>query len=394
MIGADVKNRKTYSPLIRLLAVYLFFVPLDFFPLLPGVSVSKFMVFLPLLGVIIEFHRFNFRYLNKCVLWLLAYLFLNAVSIMYSTAMAESISRTVTLTLNIGVILIMAAGQYSRDEIVYLLKKYALSGWLLLILTFLNINLGSRLTVMINGIEQDPNYLCGYFIFPLNYYLYQYIKTGRKGNIAAAFCMIIAPILTGSRGGLIALICSIFIMLLANGIIKKMYKVHTFIKVFITAALLIALLGILWQFVPYTIKIRYTPDFTIHDGGAGRFKIWESLLQSYKNGSAFNHLFGFGSATVRQYTCTGHVAHNLFLEALTELGILGLITLTSMYIYYLKAAYRQSKILFASFAGYLVMCLSMSLYSYKPIWNVILLTILGIKVLNDGNIMTDCCKTG
>lgn len=60
------------------------------------------------------------------------------------------------------------------------------------------------------------------------------------------------------------------------------------------------------------------------DGGSGRDLIYFNLINNwYDSNSIINHLFGFGFVSTVKYSGTGHLAHNDWLELLTNFGLLG-----------------------------------------------------------------------
>ena len=129
--------------------------------------------------------------------------------------------------------------------------------------------------------------------------------------------------------------------------------------------------------MPTEVTQRYDVSYTIKDGGAGREEIWKNVLYNYKNSPEFNKIFGWGAGTISYFNNRGMVAHNIWIESLMEIGIIGVIVLLIFYFTYLKKAYTMGEyMIVASYIGYMIMTISMSLYSYKPIWNIIILIII------------------
>ena len=71
------------------------------------------------------------------------------------------------------------------------------------------------------------------------------------------------------------------------------------------------------------------------------------------------------------------VAHNLYLDNLITLGIIGLLLqILSQGLVIYELVRRKAMVVLGTYVGLLVMCLSLSLVAYKPIWNVMLLTLI------------------
>jgi O-antigen ligase len=122
---------------------------------------------------------------------------------------------------------------------------------------------------------------------------------------------------------------------------------------------------------------RYDISFISTDGGAGRLDIWKSILSNYNSSTELKKFFGWGAGTIPYFTYNGEVGHDIWIESLVEIGIIGVMILFIFYyIYFRKACRIREYVVAASFIGYMIMTLSLSLYSYKPIWNIILLIIL------------------
>src|SRR5690606_15155397 len=75
----------------------------------------------------------------------------------------------------------------------------------------------------------------------------------------------------------------------------------------------------------------------ISDSGSGRDFIYLNLLNNwYESNSIINYLFGFGFVSTIKYSGSGHLAHNDWLELLTNFGLIGV----SIYFLVFYAAVR------------------------------------------------------
>ena len=158
------------------------------------------------------------------------------------------------------------------------------------------------------------------------------------------------------------------------------YKVTSLSKTIIAIIIISIAFNIASIMFPSSITERYDIAYTIDDGGSSRWYIWESVLQNYSNSTLFNQMIGTGAGTIRHHNHHNAVAHNIIIESLVEIGIVGTFILLIFYIAFFKKALKMKEYVVASsFLGYMIMTMSLSLYSYKPIWNIILLIILLIN---------------
>lgn len=348
------------------LGLYFIFFPLDFVPTRIG-SVSKILAVLPI-ALTIAYRFKNLRVNVVCVGFMSAYLILGLISALYSKYPGDATDRTSTLLLNYAMIIVCGSIGANKNEKKFLINCMVLSGWFLftLVLFFGRFTSAGRLVIFINGDRQDPNYFCGYLMFAMMYYLSRIIKKERM--IASLFSfgiMLLVILLTGSRGGLLAVLFAGLCVVLFHGQSKRL-----FYKVAAIVALLLAVYLFSVYFLPQGIGARFHFTFTQTDGAAGRFKIWSDLIDIYKNDyGVLEKWFGRGVASVKHISSFGKVAHQLWLEALIELGRVGLILLLGIYLFFVKRAWHmRNKLFFCVLIGYIVMTFSLSLYAYKPIF--------------------------
>ena len=124
-----------------------------------------------------------------------------------------------------------------------------------------------------------------------------------------------------------------------------------------------------------TISQRFNVEDVTKSGGSGRTGIWDKDIELYSNSSVNRKIFvqGAGSLT----SLTGRVAHNTWIEALVELGLLGLVLFSLLMASIARQLYASRQILlFSIFISYIGLTVSLSLFSYKPIWAVMILTLI------------------
>lgn len=359
------------------LAIYFFLAPLDFLPVIPGISVSRVLIILPIIGNFIYLREAKVR-LDRLLIIPILYIMVLIFSSFYSINSTDTMQRIITLALNIGIIIFLSLRSYNIKEINILKRAVLYSGWLVLVLMLLysdTNNMRGRLTIVVNGYLQDPNYLIGFVIFSIIYYLDEIVKFSKKSSVIKIMIFFTFIFLTGSRGGLIAVIGSLifcFIILMINNKSRN----ESIFKLIINIIIFGILLGVIIGKLPEDLIARYTYESTIGTGGTGRMPIWINVMKQYSQLPTLNKLFGVGAGTIKHLTF-GKSAHNIWLETLIETGIIGIFVLFSFYLNYLKKAFEMKEhIIISSFIGYIIMGMSLSLYSYKPIWNIMLLIII------------------
>lgn len=110
---------------------------------------------------------------------------------------------------------------------------------------------------------------------------------------------------------------------------------------------IISIIGVL-LFVNFTYDFYVSNEFLINriqkidGGGSGRDIIYSNLLNHWlDSNSILSYLFGFGFVSTIKYSGTGNLAHNDWLELLTNFGLLGVLV-------YLSAFYASLRFLFHS----------------------------------------------
>lgn len=361
-----------------LIALYLFCAPLDFIQVIPGVSLMRFLILLPLAGCFLRIKGMRF-YLDRYFVILLLYVFMLIVTILYSYDSSNTIQRTISVGQNIAVILVLSMLSYNKKEIITIKKAMVYSGWLTLILMYFYSDtslMGGRMTIAVNGAFQDPNYLCGFLIFSIVYYYEEFIQKKNKMSFVKMCVFLVFVLLTGSRGGLLAIFGSILFYTFI-WMKDKSFKLSSILKLFSLIFLISIFFNITIDLLPESVGERYDTSFTVNDGGASRFGIWESSLNNYEHLPVFYQLFGTGAGTIGHIFIHGGVSHNIWIESLIEIGIIGTGVLFTLYfLYFIKVYKLKEFVVSSSFIGYMVMAMSLSLYSYKPIWNILLIIMI------------------
>lgn len=159
---------------------------------------------------------------------------------------------------------------------------------------------------------------------------------GKQKFIAiAGMLLLLFFIIQGAKRGalIVALMgCLVFVYYLLSSVEPKK-RVQSF---------LVALVGI-GLLSMYVYDFYISNEFLVNrmqkisDGGSGRDFIYLNLLNNwYESNSIINYLFGFGFVSTIKYSGSGLLAHNDWLELLTNFGLIGV----SIYFLVFYAAVR------------------------------------------------------
>lgn len=271
---------------------------------------------------------------------------------------------------------------YSEQDIYKLKKSLVWSSRITAIILLLFADYAQGRMKLTGLINEDPNYLCAYFIFGTIYAIDTLTKRNNTSNkIIAVLELILYSYLifkTGSRGGLIAIVSSILVFMLTSN-----EKSNNKLSLKLSIIILISIIAIIIiNNLPDDIKLRYSIDDVEASGGSGRTTIWKNALDLFRRSSIFQHFFGHGTATVRwcfsRYNYSNsHVVHNMFLETLVELGIIGLtLYIATIFNFAKKAASFVDKFALAVIMGMIVMSLSTSISVFKPYFNIMMYIVI------------------
>lgn len=300
-------------------------------------------------------------------------------STFYSIDTQVTVTAVLSLLLNLAMIYLLGTAEaYSEDELRLLKRAMLWGGWIsiILMMSFADRSASGRLTLRFGGATQDQNYINGYFLYAFSYHVGNtFARKGRKHLFSAVFMLIIV-LMTGSRGALLAFMLTGF----AHMCIAFRNSKHRlrgalwglFLLVLLSIAMDIAL-----SFMPESVAIRYSWDYIAEKGTTGRTDAWLHLLEHFSSDSILNMLFGHGYGTCRLLnTFNNNVAHNLYIDNLLTLGITGmLLQLTGQVLVFRTLLRRREYTLLGAYCGMIGMCMSLSLVSYKPLWNTVIMTL-------------------
>lgn len=193
------------------------------------------------------------------------------------------------------------------------------------------------------------------------------------------FLLMFTFVIEGAKRG--ALI--IFVLILCYNIfdqIKALSKESAVNKlkyvVIYSAAIVVGYVYLLNKFTQNTFLISRLEG--LDEGNvSGRDVIYESLINNWMNAENFHHLIiGFGFASSMRYSGTGNLAHNDWMELLTNFGLIGVFLYAAIILYIAKIGIKEkSPVIIASF----LIMFSSALFSmfYTAFYSVFIMQLVG-----------------
>lgn len=372
------QSNETIQPVVYGVGLYFLVAGTDSFQIGTIGSLLKIVALIPLALALLDLKRFRIRISATLVVQLLFWL-LAIVSLFYSVNADKTFSSVRALTLNLALVFCLGImEEYNQRELRFMRQAMVAGGWVTIVLIFLfsDISAGGRLTLILGGEEQDQNYINGYFIYAFSWHCSQLLQQKKKLHFIPTAVILSMVLLTGSRGALLAFMLVIFVhicILFASA----EHKIRNIALVAVLMALLLVIFDMILAQMPESVAQRFSWDYIAVKGSTGRTRIWKFLLGHYTQDSILRMLFGHGYGTTSLVnTLNGKVAHNLYIDNLITLGIAGLLLqlLIQGSVICILVRRRQYPLL-GAYLGMLCMCLSLSLVTYKPIWNAMLLAL-------------------
>lgn len=374
----SLKNNRTRESSIfsGALALYFCLISFDFF------SVGSVGTILKLFAVVLIGAAFiyiaNAKLIADGAFWgECIFLLICVLSVVYSIKQSTSWSMMITLILNYAMLMVCSLVPCSAWE-VRTLKNALVSGSVIaavLTFAFSDFSERGRLSITILDDTADQNYLNGYLFFALGFFICSAIKTKKYRIIKLLFCVGILyfTLLTGSRGALLAEVAMILTALFIS--VVKSGKKGKYIVLAVFGCLIFFLaFTYLLSVLPEEVAQRFSLEFLREENGSVRIEIWKALLNRFFGDNFFRIMFGQGIGTSGIYNPYDyHVAHNVFIDILVGTGIIGVSAYTAIYALMFKKAWKSENYpMVVILVGFLVMCMSLSLIAYKPIFNAFL----------------------
>ena len=238
---------------------------------------------------------------------------------------------------------------------------------------------------------EDPNEFATSLILPLALALGLFVYGRKLWRVLGGVCVImmgVAIFLSGSRGGAIG-------AFIATAMLMKRLKWRTRLKLIVAVALAISIVSC---FNPHLV-IRFSLQDVLVSGGAGRFAIWQVGWNAFVK----KPLFGYGYNNFSHayeiarvdFPQTGYfvrpfqVAHNIYLQVLVELGLLGgVIILAAIWQHWktlrnFSGHAKLAKPLEAALLGVCISGVNLGILAAKPFWWLLTLLVILLNVLRE-----------
>ena len=371
-------NVNKIGPLAVALASLLFLLPLDTYQLFNKFSLLRIFALIPLLIGIILFRGLKIKRSSTLVI-LMFYILLILITSTFSYSLSASLARLATYSMYVILLLIVTSYPFNEREKKLLFTSFIAIAILSAALAYLApYYFEGRLTFMINStMAEDPNQFSGYLIPGLLFFYYQFLTQHKKKIlyllVAIFFTYLI--LLTGSRGGLLAAIIGLMTLSWLIYYRRTLSIVKATVVVLLVCSLTFFTAAQFINRLDPAISQRFNVEDVAKSGGSGRTGIWDKDIEIYSNSSVPRKIFGQGAGSLT--SLTGRVAHNTWLETLVELGLLGVILFSALVLSIARQLYNSKQILlFSIFISYIGLTVSLSLFGYKPIWAIMILSVI------------------
>lgn len=378
---------------ISLLRIYLIALPLGAINIGLFGSALRLLAILPIGLAALNMYHF---YRNKMVSRYFIYTLIAFASIAYSVNPSESTEKATSFLLLLLLLASICCFSYSNNDISILKKSLIWSSRISAVVCLLFAKyVQGRLWLTGNGvISEDPNYFCLYLSFGFINVIQSMLKEKsvlkKTVLVLEGFVYLLICLLSGSRGGVIAIVIGAFTFIaFSNSSDKLSYK-----KILTLSFLAIGIyIGI--SFLSDSIAQRFTLSSVTDSGATGRIELWLQAFDLFGKSPLYRKLFGYGiSSTVTCFSTFGYhrvnVMHNMFIESLLEIGIVGLIIYVSMVFTFLANAYKlRDRFAFGVLCCMVIMSLSTSISAFKPYINCMLFIIASCNCFKQDDYPTD-----
>lgn len=375
-VNTSVKEE--IRPVVYGVCLYFLLAGTDSFQIGSIGSFLKIVALLPLALALLDLKKFRIRFSATLVVQFLFWL-LAIASLLYSLNPDKTFSSVKALSLNLALVFFLGVVEkYNQLELKVMNVALIAGGWvtILLMLLFSDTSADGRLTLLLGGENQDQNYINGYFIYAFSWHCSKFLLDKKKLHCIPTVFMLTIVLLTGSRGALLAFMTVCFAIICVFFANSK-HKIRNILLIVLLMILLLVIFDMILAQMPESVARRFSWDYIAEKGSTGRTRVWEFLLGHYAQDSIPRMLFGHGYGTTSLVnTLNGRVAHNLYIDNLITLGLIGVLLQIVIQASVVHTLFRKRQYpLLGAYLGMICMCLSLSLVAYKPIWNIMLLAL-------------------
>ena len=377
-VEPEMHNHMRIRPVTYGLAFYFLLGAFDALNITAVGSFLKLAAFIPLAMLLLDIRELRVRFHPLLVLqlcfWILA-----LTSVFYSIATDKTFLSVTSLTLNLVLVLFLGVlVPYNTREQELLQKALLLGCWLQIVFTllFADSSAAGRLTLNFGEIGQDHNNNNIYYLYAFSYHCYHVLCGRDRKHIVPILVILAMVLISGSRGALIG-----FAMTFLFHILIYFRNSRRALRSMLIVVLLVIVVGIAFDrilaYIPESVAVRYSWEYLEERGTTGRSRVWAYLWGVYTNSGILRMLFGHGYGSTTIVNQRNHrVAHNLYLDNLITLGLVGMLLQIASQCVVLRIFLKRKKYaLMGAYVGMIGMCLSLSLTACKPIWNIMLIAL-------------------
>lgn len=360
------------------LAFYLMLGVFDALSISAVGSFLKIAAFIPLAMLLFDIEELRLR-VHSLLGLQLCFWILTLISLFYSISVDRTFSADKSLTLNLMLVLLLGVlVPYNSREQELLQKALLWSCWLQIgfTLLFADFSAAGRLTLRFGETTQDQNNNNTFFLYAFSYHCYHFLCGKNRKHILPVLLIFALVLLSGSRGALLA-----FAMTFLYHVFLYFRNSKRALWSMLIVTLLVVVVAFVFELVlaqmPESVAVRYSWEYLEAKGTTGRSRMWAYFWNLFTESSIQRMLFGYGYGTAAIVNELNHkVAHNLYLDNLITLGVVGMILqIASQYTVARIFHKRKKYALLGAYIGMIGMCMSMSLTACKPLWNMILIAL-------------------
>jgi len=403
------QGKKELSPPVGRIPEVLFFIWSAILPFDSILKIGDFGTVTKYLGLIVVIaviadrlvrgHGYIIKLNSGSIVWGF-FVLLSVASLVWSISPEESLNSLRTLVSLYGMYLVVSVTPW-KEKSLDRLASYIIAGGvaasIISIYLFLSgeTYLTARASLVIG--EQrlaDPNHFGTSLILPFIFSLNKYFRERpRAFTLAECGVILTAIVLTGSRGAVAGVICAVLFLIWNEKRMKPRQLV-------LLATAVMVFLLFFDHIAPEQLLMRYTFDSILESQGSGRFGIWYFALEAFKKHpligwgyGTFSYLASGGiSANVTLPPSIGAMPHNIYLQALTELGVLGFsLLLVALILHFHRALgfakknpfYRAST---AALVGIAVSSFTLHTLGHKYFWLIQMLCALSLTSSQSTNL--------
>ncbi len=274
-----------------------------------------------------------------------------------------------TFALSAGTLIVTTQYAFTLHERDQVRRAVGASAVVVFLATLLNFDsvIHFRLIIVLSSYIDPNDFACGLCVI-LGFFLEDITRNHRRRSYFVVMGLLFIVLLSGSRGAMIMAVGEMGWWLFSNA--KSKWARRT---IAVLSVILILLLILSEIYLPEFLRERMDLTSLLRDGGAGRLGIWRAALEKYVDAPVLNKLFGFGHGSFRaavNYIAPGHAdayeAHNMFINALIEGGVIGLLLLLAGFFQTFALAKRRGN-LWGQLAliGFMIEGLSLDAQSFR-----------------------------